>query len=98
MKKQKLYLLSAFYTPTLKRCFVKVIDVVNDRYVLDLTLNKLDASVFSQDQIDVLKKDFVTRNEDLAYFNNEAFRNAFQNHLLSMRPMQPTVLRRFKGI
>jgi hypothetical protein len=79
---QELSLLSVYHVPSLEKLYVTVVNVDGPRFVLSFTMNREDASVFNQDQVKELLKDFRTHNKDVSYFVNEKIHDEMKQGLL----------------
>ena len=79
---QKLSILSVYHVPTLEKLYIKVINIDGPRYVLAFTMRRENASVFNQDQVKDLLKDFRSHNQDQAYFGDESIHNEIKQGLI----------------
>jgi hypothetical protein len=79
-----LSLLRVYHAPTLGMYYIRVINVVDSKYVFVLTDDKINASVFSKIQTKEIIEDFKTKNKDIFIFNDTRIINDMQNNLMEL--------------
>lgn len=79
---QQLCILSVYHVPSLEKLYIKVINVDGPRYVLELVMDKQNASVFNHTQASELLEDFRSHNKDQAYFSEENLHTEMKQGLI----------------
>lgn len=79
---QQLMILSVYHVPTLEKMYIKVVNVDGPRYVLNLVMDKQNASVFNHTQATELLEDFSSHNKDQAYFSDESLHTEMKQGLI----------------
>lgn len=79
---EQLMILSVYHIPTLEKLYIKVVNVDGPRYVLNLVVDKQNASVFNHIQASELLEDFRTHNKDQAYFSEEFLHTEMEQGLI----------------